>query len=246
MFLAPLYQQASDGTAITTRYEYTHNGGYLQTRSATTRGGTTAVSNTWRDANGFISNIAEPSFGDLRMNRAFVNDAQGNALYINQAAGQGGRLQNLPGGYVGGFVGDATSPGHIQRQLIAGGQVLGRYGDAPDSLKTQTSGGQVPQYAHTAEFELKAPSLSRESINTEPQRYSASGGESLRDIARNLLGDANLWWRIADANARAFFSKPRTGVYASEVCWRGCVGQVRAACSSWHTTHSLLPSGSRK
>ena len=148
----------SDGTAITTR------------------GGTTAVSNTWRDANGFISNIAEPSFGDLRMNRAFVNDAQGNALYINQAAGQGGRLQNLPGGYVGGFVGDATSPGHIQRQLIAGGQVLSRYGDAPDSLKTQTSGGQVPQYAHTAEFELKAPSLSRESINTEPQRYSASGG----------------------------------------------------------------------
>ncbi|MCO4094711.1 MAG: hypothetical protein HEQ37_14125 [Acidovorax sp.] len=137
------------------------------------------------------------------MNRAFVNDAQGNALYINQAAGQGGRLQNLPGGYVGGFVGDATSPGHIQRQLIAGGQVLGRYGDAPDSLKTQASGGQVPQYAHTAEFELKAPSLSRESINTEPQRYSASGGESLRDIARNLLGDANLWWRIADANALA-------------------------------------------
>lgn len=34
-------------------------------------------------------------------------------------------------------------------------------------------------------------------------RYSASGGESLRDIARNLLGDAILWWRIADANALA-------------------------------------------
>ena len=34
-------------------------------------------------------------------------------------------------------------------------------------------------------------------------RYSASGGESLRDVARNLLGDANLWWRIADATALA-------------------------------------------
>ncbi|MCO4093716.1 MAG: hypothetical protein HEQ37_05380 [Acidovorax sp.] len=123
----------------------------------TTRGGTTAVSNTWRDANGFISNIAEPSFGDLRMNRAFVNDAQGNALYINQAAGQGGRLQNLPGGYVGGFVGDATSPGHIQRQLIAGGQVLGRYGDAPDSLKTQASGGQVPNTPTPQSLNSKAP-----------------------------------------------------------------------------------------
>ncbi|WP_233244369.1 hypothetical protein, partial [Acidovorax sp. HMWF029] len=32
---------------------------YLQSQATTTRGGTTATSNTWRDANGFISNITE-------------------------------------------------------------------------------------------------------------------------------------------------------------------------------------------
>ncbi|MDH4418995.1 MAG: hypothetical protein QE485_17425, partial [Acidovorax sp.] len=44
------------------------------------------------------------TFKDLRFNRAFVNDAQGNALYVNQAAGQSGRIQNGPGGYAGGWV----------------------------------------------------------------------------------------------------------------------------------------------
>ena len=26
------------------------------------------------------------------------------------------------------------------------------------------------------------------------------GGETLKDVARTVLGDASLWWRIADAN----------------------------------------------
>lgn len=73
------------GTASTTRYEYEHNGGYLQSQATTTRGSTTVSSHTWRDANGYISNVEErqnggPAYGDLRFNRAFVNDAQGNAL----------------------------------------------------------------------------------------------------------------------------------------------------------------------
>lgn len=56
---------------------------------------------------------------------------------MNQAAGAGagaGRIQNLPGGYIGGWIGDALNPGHVQRQLVANGEVLGRYGDAPDHL----------------------------------------------------------------------------------------------------------------
>ncbi len=54
------YQQISDGSAATTRYQYAaQNGSYLQSQATTTRGGTTATSNTWRDANGFISNITE-------------------------------------------------------------------------------------------------------------------------------------------------------------------------------------------
>ncbi len=33
--------------------------------------------------------------------------------------------------------------------------------------------------------------------------YTVVGGETLKDIARNVLGDASLWWRIADANSLA-------------------------------------------
>jgi len=30
--------------------------------------------------------------------------------------------------------------------------------------------------------------------------YTVVGGETLKDVARTVLGDASLWWRIADAN----------------------------------------------
>ena len=33
--------------------------------------------------------------------------------------------------------------------------------------------------------------------------YTVVGGETLKDIARNVLGDASLWWRIAEANSLA-------------------------------------------
>ena len=124
------------GDATRTTYKYQFNGSYQQIESTTTQGGRTATTNTWRDANGFISNIEQKGeVYDTRYNRAFVNDAQGNALYVNQSAGttadKGGRIQNEPGGYIGGFIGDAINPGHVQRQLVANGEVLARYGDAP-------------------------------------------------------------------------------------------------------------------
>ena len=33
--------------------------------------------------------------------------------------------------------------------------------------------------------------------------YTVVGGETLKTIARNVLGDSSLWWRIADANGLA-------------------------------------------
>ncbi len=141
---------------------------------------------------------------DTRFNRAFVNDAQGNAVYVNQGAGQagnlGGRIQNLPGGYVGGFIGDAANPGHIQRQLVVNGEVLARYGDAPNTEKLPTSSDEKPTYQNTAEFKLNAAPLKLKGANLDPVAYTIVGGETLKDIARNVLGDASLWWRIADAN----------------------------------------------
>ena len=99
-----------------------------------------------RDTNGFISNIEQRGgVYDTRYNRAFVNDARGNALYVNKSAGsasdKGGRIENRPGG----FIGDAFNPGHIQRQLVANGEVLAHYGDAPDS-ENPPKPRDVPKY----------------------------------------------------------------------------------------------------
>ena len=33
--------------------------------------------------------------------------------------------------------------------------------------------------------------------------YTVVGGETLKTIARNVLGDSSLWWRIAEANGLA-------------------------------------------
>jgi hypothetical protein len=195
------------GDATRTTYKYQFNGSYQQTESTTTQGGRTATTNTWRDANGFISNIEQKGeVYDTRYNRAFVNDAQGNALYVNQSAGttadKGGRIQNEPGGYIGGFIGDAINPGHIQRQLVANGEVLARYGDAPDS-ENPPKAGDVPKYVNTAEFHLNAPALKLRDTNFSAMSYTVVGGETLKTIARNVLGDSSLWWRIADANGLA-------------------------------------------
>jgi len=193
--------------AARTTYKYQFNGGYQQTESTTTQGGTTATTNTWRDANDFISNIEQQGgVYDTRYNRAFVNDARGNALYVNQSAGttadKGGRIQNEPGGYIGGFIGDAINPGHIQRQLVANGEVLARYGDAPDS-ENPPKAGDVPKYVNTAEFHLNAPALKLRDTNFSAMSYTVVGGETLKTIARNVLGDSSLWWRIAEANGLA-------------------------------------------
>ncbi|MDX4957168.1 LysM peptidoglycan-binding domain-containing protein [Delftia acidovorans] len=198
--------QTTDGRtndAVRPTYQHQFNGGYQQTSSTTTQGGRTATTNTWRDANGFISNIEQQDgVVDNRYNRAFVNDARGNALYVNQSAGsasdKGGRIENRPGGYIG----DAFNPGHIQRQLVANGEVLARYGDAPDS-ENPPKAGDVPKYVNTAEFHLNAPALKLRDTNFSAMRYTVVGGETLKTIARNVLGDSSLWWRIAEANGLA-------------------------------------------
>lgn len=82
-----------------------------------------------------------------RYSRTFFNDARGNAFYFNQSAGtiadKAGSIQNEPGG----FIGDAINPGHNQRQLVANGEVLARYGDAPDS-ENPPRPGEIPKYVN--------------------------------------------------------------------------------------------------
>ena len=203
------YRQVTDGNqgqAATTRYGYQFIAGSYQQASATTQqGNTQATTNTWRDANGYISNITQDG-AEGRFNRAFVNDAQGNAVYLNQGAGSGqgmGRIQNVPMGYLGGYIGNAANPGHIQRQLVVNGEVMARYGESADKEKPAGVPSDIPTYGNTAEFKLGATPIRPKGTSLDAISYTVAGGETLKQIARNLLGDAGLWWRIAEANGLA-------------------------------------------
>ncbi len=196
------YQVGADGKASTTRYVYEHkNGAWVQTQ-ATTNGTSTATSYSWYDANGFLSNIEQSNVADQRFARAFVNDAQGNVLYVNQGANRTGRIQNQAGGYIGGWVGDGMNQGNIQHQMVVNGEVLARHGSAPDS-ENPVAQGAAPVYKSVAEFYAAASPMQLKGANLSPVSYTVAGGETLKDIARNVLGDASLWWRIAEANALA-------------------------------------------
>ncbi|MDT0140819.1 LysM peptidoglycan-binding domain-containing protein [Acidovorax sp. PRC11] len=90
----------------------------------------------------------------------------------------------------------------MQRQLVANGEVLARYGDAPTSEENATQTNN-PVYVDTADFRLQAAQIRPRHKSMDPIAYTVVGGETLKDIARNVLGDASLWWRIAEANSLA-------------------------------------------
>ncbi len=100
--------------------------------------------------------------------------------------------------------GDRSSltPGHVQRQLVANGEVLARYGDAP-TQEENTEPSNNPVYVDTADFRMQAAQIRprHKSMTRSPTRWWAA--KTLKDIARNVLGDASLWWRLAEANSLA-------------------------------------------
>ncbi len=111
-------------------------------------------------------------------------------------------IANPASGYQGGVTGSALTPGHVQRQLVANGEVLARYGDAP-TQEENTPQTNTPAYVDTADVRLQAAQIRPRHKSLDPVAYTVVGGETLKDIARNVLGDASLWWRIADANSLA-------------------------------------------
>ncbi|BFO56006.1 hypothetical protein AVXHC19_28090 [Acidovorax sacchari] len=187
---------------------------------------------TQRDANGFVVGIRQPKVtgsaaqapdgslaaaltnqatqatsNDARYDRMFVNDANGTAVFVSQGGFNkktevNSSIANPASGYQGGVTGSALTPGHVQRQLVANGEVLARYGDAP-TQEENTPQTNNPAYVDTADFRLQAAQIRPRHKSLDPVAYTVVGGETLKDIARNVLGDASLWWRIADANSLA-------------------------------------------
>ncbi|WP_225981737.1 LysM peptidoglycan-binding domain-containing protein [Paracidovorax avenae] len=226
-------RQDADCQVTTTTYQYTYlNGSWQQSAALTRRGGDVVGTITQRDANGFVVGIRQPkatgsvaqapdgslaaaltnqatqaTSNDARYDRTFVNDANGTAVFVSQGGFNEktevqSSIANPASGYQGGVTGSALTPGHVQRQLVANGEVLARYGDAP-TQEENTPQTNNPAYVDTADFRLQAAQIRPRHKSLDPVAYTVVGGETLKDIARNVLGDASLWWRIADANSLA-------------------------------------------
>jgi YD repeat-containing protein len=108
--------------------------------------------------------------------RTLVNDAAGNALYAEQ-------------------------DGHIQRQLIVNGEVLGRYGE-------QKVGGTFEQ---VADFDFNFQAIDGNHPATVPTEYTVGAGSTLQSIAKAVYGDSRMWYLIADANGLAGNSDLQVG-----------------------------------
>jgi hypothetical protein len=191
-------RQYGDGDATTTTYQYTYvNGSWQQSAAVTNRGSPQVATVTQRDANGFVVGIRQPKtqaqgqgtdwimaelnrakVDDVRYDRTFVNDASGTAVFVSQGGYNDlgevkSSIANPASGYQGGVTGSALSPGHVQRQLVANGEVLARYGDAP-TQEENTEPSNNPVYVDTADFRMQAAQI-RPRHKNGPDRLHGGG-----------------------------------------------------------------------
>jgi len=157
------------------RYEYEAQEGY---REATITGedvgtGIKGITTQTHDANGFLIEVGDSQ--QAAKNRYFVNDAAGKVLYANQG-------------------------GHVQRQLIVNGEVLGRYGEAVDPDEPANAQG-VPVFTTVADFSF---GFDANTAGNTPMladtTHTVGAGDTLQSIAQLRYGDSRLWYRIAEAN----------------------------------------------
>lgn len=127
------------------------------------------------DANGYLTAITDQANG--ANNRSYLNDAEGTALLIRQA-------------------------GVEQRQLIANGQVLGRYGTGQDPVQGKDSDNN-PRFASGADLNFSWQLVNADHPGAQPVRYTVQSGDTLQAIAQRQYGDSALWYLIADANGLA-------------------------------------------
>jgi YD repeat-containing protein len=136
------------------------------------------------DANGFLVSITDST--QPRNNRTFVNDANGRALYVNQA-------------------------GNVQRQLIVNGEVLGLYGVGVNPTNPASGYENNPNFANVVDFDFGYAKVSANYPTPSPGAYTVRAGDTLQSIAQGAYGDSSLWYRIAEANGLASSSDMKVG-----------------------------------
>ncbi|MDB5838576.1 MAG: rane protein of unknown function, partial [Herminiimonas sp.] len=160
---------------FTGSYDYSHSRfeGYREgaiTGSRSDNPGVAGVTVNSYDVNGNLIAISDST--DPAANRRFINDSAGRALYSDQ-------------------------DGHVQRQLVVDGEVLGRYGDIADQIG---SGSGKPVFISQADFNFGYRPVSANYPGAGAGSYQAAAGDTLQSIAQGAYGDSRLWHLIAEAN----------------------------------------------
>lgn len=157
------------GTAYTNTYTYglLRRDAYKEaTVSGTSSYFAPATTTNSYDANNNLYAVSES--GNGANNRSFVTDDAGRVLYKSQN-------------------------GAVERQLVANGEVLGRFGGA------------------LAEFNFGYTPISAAYPKATPGTFAVGASDSLRSIAKAVYGDSSLWYLIAEANGLESDKELRVG-----------------------------------
>jgi len=157
------------------RYTYEELEGYREktiTADSLDENRADGVTTQTYDANSFLTQVTDTQQG--ARNRYFVNDASGKVLYANQG-------------------------GHVQRQLIVNGEVLGRYGEAVDPNEPANPQG-IQVFTTVADFNFGFSPAGGDTPVVPDTTHTVGAGDTLQSIVQLRYGDSRLWYRIADAN----------------------------------------------
>lgn len=135
------------------------------------------------DGNGFLVGV-DDTIKDVN-DRTIVNDASGKVLFIKQA-------------------------GHIQRQLVVNGEVLGRYGEAVDANQPRNEVG-TPVFEQVIDFGFGFTPQGGNTPTVQARFHTVGAGDTLQSLAQMYYGDSKLWYRVAEANGLAGNQDLRAG-----------------------------------
>ncbi len=82
--------------------------------------------------------------------------------------------------------------GHNTYSMIANGELIGSSSDTTAPVQDTFKSNYVP--------------ISSETLSQGPSAYTVQAGDTLQSIAKNVWGNANLWYLIADANGKTTVS----------------------------------------
>jgi LysM repeat protein len=178
------------GETITYHNALGQREGYLQTTTTATSSKTgTGTSTTTYDANGALTQFTDQL--KSANNKSFVTNEAGQVIATEQT--------------------DAASGGKTTlRQMTVNGEVLGQYGGTLGNADRVSyygsayyvaTGQPATSSANVADFAFGYRSITPTYPAASPGTYVVRQGDSLRLIAQTAYGDANLWYRIAEANS---------------------------------------------